>query len=336
MSETINYKKVFNILVMLFSIGLLIYLCVSENGLINLVKNVGRINKKFLLIALLFQLLNLFIDICLAYIFIRTSVKGYRFTNAFKVSMVGQFFSAITPAASGGQPMQLYTLIKQGIDPGLATSALVQKFLVYQSLITAYGALAIVLSFKYFVNVISNIMWFFAIFGFVTQALVIIAILFFSLNKELTKKIIDFIFNFMSKIHVIKNPEGKVSKLEDQLNYFYKNNKELYSNKKLLIATYTSCFMQITCMYVIPYFIYKSFNLSGAGVLNIICSQAFVSMSSSFVPLPGASGASEGMFYMFFSLYFTQDTIKSAVLLWRLITYYLTILISAPFARLIK
>ena len=52
--------------------------------------------------------------------------------------------------------------------------------------------------------------------------------------------------------------------------------------------------------------------------------------------LPGAAGASEGSFYLFFSMFFTGGTIKSAILLWRIFSYYAVILVSAPFCGITK
>ena len=66
----------------------------------------------------------------------------------------------------------------------------------------------------------------------------------------------------------------------------------------------------------------------------MLCSQAYVSMVSSLVPLPGGSGAAESSFLVFFQDIFDADKMKSAILLWRTITYYGTIAFTAPFARL--
>lgn len=59
-------------------------------------------------------------------------------------------------------------------------------------------------------------------------------------------------------------------------------------------------------------------------------------MVSSLVPLPGASGAAELSFAGFFSGIFDETTMKSAILIWRTITYYGTIFISAPFSGMGK
>lgn len=68
----------------------------------------------------------------------------------------------------------------------------------------------------------------------------------------------------------------------------------------------------------------------------MITAQAFVTMVSSFMPLPGGSGAAEGSFYVFFKIFFMENTIKSAILIWRIITYFLNIVIFAPFSNVNK
>ena len=71
-------------------------------------------------------------------------------------------------------------------------------------------------------------------------------------------------------------------------------------------------------------------------MFDMICAQSFVSMVSGLVPLPGGSGAAEYCFSAFFSAAFNEQMIKSAILIWRTMTYYLTIMISLPFAAVRK
>ncbi|MDR1627505.1 MAG: flippase-like domain-containing protein [Oscillospiraceae bacterium] len=323
---------IFNIFIILLSAAFLVYFGISENGLLDLVKNAMEFNKMWLFVALFFHLLNIFIDACLIHRFTCSTGKQYPFKNAFKTSMVGQFFGAITPCASGGQPMQIYSMRKQGIDTGHSTSALVQKFLVYQNSITAYGAASILFKKKIFLSHVPPAAHWLSLLGFVSQSLVIILLFLFSFNRPITHKIIKVVFNWLAKLKLIKNVDEKSAKVETQLNYFHDNNAKFYKSKKLVLAVYALTFFQLTCMFVVPYFIYRSFNLYGAKISDMVAAQSFVTMASAFVPLPGGTGAAEGSFFAFFSIFFTESTIKSAVLLWRIMTYFLTILISAPFS----
>ena len=52
-------------------------------------------------------------------------------------------------------------------------------------------------------------------------------------------------------------------------------------------------------------------------------------VSASYTPLPGASGAQEGGFLIFFAGAFTQGTIGLALLVWRFFSYYLFLLVGA-------
>ncbi len=329
----INIKNIFNIIVMCFSVGLLIYFCVSENGLVDLMHNITDFNKMWLSMAVLCHFLNIVIDSYLILRFTKTPNYNYTFQQAFKTSMVGQFFSAITPGATGGQPMQVYCMSSQKIDAGHATSALVQKFLVYQNTITIYSALAFLFKFDLFKNSVGNIIKGLAIFGFCSQAFVIIVLFLFSFNRKITYNIIKFIFNLLEKLRIIKDSESKISDISTQLDYFHISNKNLYKNPSLVLETYVFTVVQITCIFVVPYCIYRAFNFRGAHALDMIAAQSFVSMVSSFMPLPGGSGAAEGGFLIFFGLFFSEQTIKAAVLLWRVITYFLTIVVSFPFSR---
>jgi hypothetical protein len=57
--------------------------------------------------------------------------------------------------------------------------------------------------------------------------------------------------------------------------------------------------------------------------------QSFLSLAVSFFPLPGASGASEGGFYIFFSDYFTKVPVYIAMIIWRFISYYSILIVGS-------
>lgn len=332
MKGKLNWKALINILFIILAIGIMVYLCLSENGLTDLIKNIADFDKAWLCMSVICYLLNIVIDISLIYLFTKVRYSNYRIRDAIKCSMVGQFYSAVTPGASGGQPMQVLVLSKQGVDPGSGTASLIQKFLVYQTVLTSYSAIALLVCHESIEGPIKG----FAIFGFFTQAIVIVLLVLFSFNQTLTEGIISFVFHLLGKIKILKHSDDKIKSLEDQLEYFHESNKELYKNKGLVLKTYALTAVQLTTMFIVPYCIYKSFNFSGARVIDMIGTQAFVTMVSSFIPLPGGSGAAEGSFYVMFKNYFNDETIKSAMLLWRLITYYLVILISAPFSGITR
>ena len=335
MGKRINVKFILKILTIVLIIGLFSYFLFSEDGLVDLFKNPKRILWGWIVTALVCHIINLVADIYLIYKFTKNNNSEYKFTQAIKASMVGQFFSAVTPGASGGQPMQVYVMANQGVDSGSSTSSLIQKFLVYQTVLTAYSAIAILFRMDYF-NSLNKVVWSLAVFGFASQAVVILTLILVSFCPRITKKLVMIIVVLLAKIPFLKKLKERVEEIESQIDIFHDSNREFYKNKSLVLESYVVTIVQLTSMFLIPYCIYRSLALKGESVFALICSQAFISMSTSFFPIPGASGAAEGASSVFFDPFFTSTTIKPAILMTRIISYYFTVLISLPFSYISK
>ncbi len=334
--KKVNWKRVFNIFTVALSVSLLAYFCLSDNGLVTLTQHMRQFRIGWLVAGFLCMLADLFLDTCLIYEFTRGIRQDYTFARAFKVCMVGHLYSAITPFQSGGQPMQIYVMTRQHVDPGMATSALVQKFFVYQTGIALYSLFAIVFQFGHFKSTLTRLMWGLTITGFVAQILMAALLMIISFNQKITHVLLNAAAKFLAKIHLIKDYNVTIESWKKQVDIFHQSNQDLYKGRRMLLKTYLLTFLQLTALFTVSFCIYRSFHIGRTPAINMICSQAFVTMVSSLIPLPGAAGASEGSFYVFFSGYFTQETVKSAILLWRVITYYAVILISAPFSRIAK
>ena len=250
--------------------------------------------------------------------------------------MVGQFYCAITPSSTGGQPMQILMMSRSGIKGSVATSALIQKFLVWQFTLAAYCIVAVVARFAFFKEHLDTYMWVVSAIGFAAQMIMLVVLLLASFAKNFTKKISSGFLRLLGKLHIIKNTDEKIAGLHDTLESFHESNKALQKNKLLLIKAYLLTAVQMTAFFLVPYCIAMSFKIPGLNIFDMLCAQSYVTMVSSLVPLPGGSGAAEYCFSTFFMAYISAETMKSAILIWRTITYYGTIIISMPFSGITK
>ena len=330
--KQIDWKKIVSIVSILISLGILFYFCISKNGLLALLGQIYRFKAVWVVLAVSCMFGDLFLDACLIYLFTKDTNPGYRFRFALKVCLAGHFYSAITPFQSGGQPMQIYLMSRQRIDPGKATSALVQKFFVYQTGIAFYSLLAILLQTFFFRKPLSPAMWGLTSLGFAVQLAVAVFLLLISFNRKLTHKLLEW----AGRLPVVKKHAAALPAWEKQIEFFHRSNRQIYRNPRLLAGTYVLTFLQLTALFLVPYCIFRAFDIGRASVLRMLCYQAFVTMVSSLFPLPGSAGAAETSFYSFFSSFFTPETIKSADLLWRVISYYLVLLVCAPFSKIGK
>lgn len=337
MKKKINFNLIFNIVVIVLSVTLITYFCISEDGLIDLINSDIKLSVFWIAMAVACQLGNMFIDSVMTYLYVRKEHKEFTLLDGIKSSCVGSFFSAITPSSTGGQPMQVLFMTKKNIDPGYSTSCLLQKFLVFQMTSTVFSVFALIFKFDFFVNIITTpILWVFVVAGFFSQVIVTSGFIFISFNKRLSSWIVKMLDKLLHKLKFIKNPDKYVKQLSEQVELFHEGNKNLLKQPKLLVVSYALIFIQILLIMLVPYCVYRGFSMNSASPVDMVCSQAFVNLASSMMPLPGATGVAELAFSIFYNMFFGKAILKSALLVWRVITYYAVILICAPFSMLTK
>ena len=69
--------------------------------------------------------------------------------DAIRYTLLGFFFSSITPAASGGQPMQIYVMHKDGIRVSSSTLALVLNLFSFQCVTIGLELISVVYLHEY-------------------------------------------------------------------------------------------------------------------------------------------------------------------------------------------
>lgn len=314
------------------SLGLLVYFCVSNNNLATLLGSLPGLNPLWLVCAAGCMALSWWADCLILRCLIGSAYEtGYDTKSAFRITMVGQYFNSVTPYAVGGQPMQLLALTRQGISSGIAISALVRKYLVYQTTITLYSLAVIVAKYSFFRSKIQGFMAL-AIIGFAAQAAIVVLLLLFTRSPRFTTRLIHRAVWLLTRLHFMKRPEEISRKVKNQLEFYLQSNKAMQGNRRMREKVYACTFVQLTALFCVPFFIYKAFHNPGFPLLDMITAQSFVTMISSYTPLPGAAGAAEGSFLVLFRIFFREDVIRQAMLLWRLITYYSCIVFGAFFA----
>lgn len=323
-------KNKWNILFVFISfIGLLIYILMLED-IKNIKNQLINVNYNFIMISIFCMFLYFLIESICLNIFSKKFYTTQNFFDSVKASMIGQFFNSVTPFSSGGQPIQAYYMVKTGLTLGDSIYILLSKFIIFQFSLTFLSGILLISQLSYFSNNIKGFS-FLVFLGFFINLLVIIALLTFAISTKFPKKVISFILNILYKIKVIKDKEEKLKYFYNEIDLLSNNFKDITKNKVKIIVTFILTTLQLIIYYLIPYFIYRSFGLNEHGMIVFIAAQSFVQLITAFVPLPGGSGGAETSFLAFFGILFSKTYLNLGMLMWRLITYYLNIIISSAF-----
>ena len=334
-----NKKKIINFCFIAFSSLMLIYILFNNSDIISIYEALKQINIQYILIAVaclfMFWILEAYMIYKLILKFTDKKRSGVTFWLALKTTLIGQYYSNITPGASGGQPVQLYVMKDENVPLSEGTAVLVEKFLLFQIGVTIYSLVLALYKIKSLMEYTNGASFFVAL-GLVVNMLMVLSIWLLSIKPKAVGYILGFILEFLSKHKIIKD----LSKVENSVDKFindYDNSiKKMKNNKILTFKLFILTFVQLTLFFSITFFIYKSLNLSGNSIFEIICLQAFLYMSVSFIPIPGTIGVSEMGFVMLLGNVFSNNIIGTAILLWRGVSYYFSLIFSGIFVILVS
>jgi glycosyltransferase 2 family protein len=321
-------RRIFSFLFIAATLGLIVVIAFSNSDLTNAWEALFTLRIEWLLCAFLGWFFYMFFDMLGLHYFLRKQKYPISFWYSTYVTLLGFYYCNITPGSSGGQPMQVYYLSKRKIPVPISTSALSVKFLALQIMLVVITSVLWFLN-RDFVNAqLPKVKWFIYI-GYGLNFLSIPLILLVALHRHLVQAIILFFVRILSKLHLLKRPEEKIVRIETGMDMYHMSILRLMKYPKRIIGQFVFAGLSLLSVMSIPISVYHALGLSGAHWYDLLTLSFLLFVGASYTPLPGASGAQEGGFLIFFAGLFTQGTIGLALLVWRFFSYYLFLLIGA-------
>lgn len=316
-------------LIIVIFVGLFIYM-INVDGMDNIIQILQQVNYKWVTLGIVCLLIHWLSEASVLHLALKKMYPNQKFTNSLKVSMIGQLFNNITPFSSGGQPMQAYELTKTGKRVSDSLSAMAIKFIITQTALVTSTLIVVLFEFQFFAELMKEYIWL-AIVGFAVNILAIIVVLLAGIKKKVITFFTTPVIRLLGKMHIFKNPEEMIEKLDNSIEHFREQFLFMKSEKKMVIKMFLVAVVQSFAYYSITYMVYRAFGNTGISFWQIIPTQAFLLLIMTFIPTPGSGLGAEGGFYLLFNTIFKEGTINMSILFWRMYTFYLPIMIGALF-----
>ncbi len=328
-------KTAINIVLILISLGTLLYFCFQNNNLINLFYILPYLNYIYLQFAFLCVILSWYFDsLIIKKLTHELCQKTYTNILFFKITMIGQYFTVITPLGVAAQPMQILEFNKYGLNKNNSASLLLRKFYMYQLCLLIYSLISSFLYYWRIKNYHLDRLFLPILIGILFQGALVFLVILLSIGKNLILKISNFWVDALCKLKIIKNKEKTMNNLVQKLDYFITNNKNLSKNKMLNFKLFTLTFLQITFSLLITFFIFKTFNHRSFPIVSMTYTQNVTTTICSFTPLPGSAGTAENTFITLFKPFFYENEIMQAMIIYRFISFYFALIIGIIFYKI--
>lgn len=320
-------KYIFNFLLIAIVLAIVLYFSLKDNYQ-EIISTIFKMNYLWILVAILFLIIYRLCTSLGHYYIIKANNGKVSYLKCFQINLMILFFHGVTPFAGGGQPMEIYFLHKEGISVTKATNITLQNFIVYQIALILTGLFALIYNriFNVFPN--DNLIKYLVVLGFLINTLVLVVTFILSFGKKTNKFIIEKGIHFLTKIKIIKDEQKVQDKCQKYLQSFHDNAMELKKNKKIVAFTVLINILGLITLYSMPYPILRGMNVN-INILKVVTAIAYVMIIGSFVPIPGGTGGIEYSFIFFFQYLISGSILHAAMLVWRLISYYLGMIFGA-------
>lgn len=322
-----KHKKLKNGLMFAFNIllviGILVWNVFSSDDFTPL--KLFDINYWFVLVALLFMLGILVVDVFSIHRMIYRRTLRSRWSLSYKSMAVLKYYDSVTPMSSGGQSFMAVYLMGRDI-PGATAASVPMAKLVFQQL--SWLMITFICLIISFTNGMSSngLVSATSIIGFIIVVIVVSFILTVSLSKKVGTKMVSWVIKILVKLRIVKDYDAQFSKtmsfIEDYQNIMKEYSKSIFDVIYQLVLHGLRYFF----LFSIPFFIYCAFQgFDSSKFGEFFLYTALIDLSSSFIPLPGGTGMNEITFTVLFNQYLGGGTFW-ALLLWRFCSYYIYLL----------
>lgn len=321
----------------ILSIGLFLILFIvtcsvifHEYSIKELMETIANCNQAYIMLSLLCVIFYLFFG----------SLYLKKMFAAFQVTITGfqslcyncieMYFSAVTPSSTGGQPVEAYYMTKDNIPLRKSTIVILINTILYKLVIVVLGIIGMIIFPKY---TLTNGLLFTTLMVLGLFINIIVIILFTSLiySKSLPPKLLNLGINILSFLHLIKPEEMK--KRKEQVKEVAKDYHECAEftkqHPKIIFSSFIYLFLQRISLFLISYFIYRSFGLNQLNAIVIIFLQVAITQATDCVPFPGGVMAGESLTYQINTLLYGTSLACSSMILLRGISFYLPVMFSS-------
>lgn len=202
------------------------------------------------------------------------------------------YFSAITPSATGGQPASAFFMVKDGISMAQSTVILLINLIMYNLALVSIGFVGILLRLPLFFkfNFISKV---FIAIGYAVLAGLGFFFVMLLRKASLIRGIVKFFIDLLYKMHLLRDKEAQMAKLDHMLMQYQECTQAIGSKKYILVVTYLLNVLQRFCLVSITSFTYLAFGGSLSHAVDVWVIQVMSSIGSNSTPIPGSMGIAD-------------------------------------------
>lgn len=256
-----------------------------------------------------------------------------RLTHCFLYSFVGFFFSCITPSASGGQPMQVWLMRRDGISAAVSVPVLIVVAILYKLVLVVWGLLVLLIRPAVLMAYLRPVIgWCWLGVGLNVVAVTLMLLVVF--HPRLMRRVIEGSLRVGMRFLPLRHPERWMARADAWIARYATVTTCFQKDGRAMAVATVLTFLQRILLFAVTVCCCLALHVGWECLLVVLLLQGMIAVAADMMPLPGGSGISEMLFLHIFTPLLGKAAALPTMILSRGIGFYVQMGIGAVFSVL--
>ena len=279
-----------------------------------------------LILMMTFGISQYFVWAYILTIMARQIDPDYKYRQGLTNAFVGGFMQGITPSSTGGQVVQISTYKRHGLSTFQGAGLIWMDYFMYSIALVILTLVLFLAQYQYFGH--ASITFVFGLGVFINLMIILVLGLMVKF-PNFAKKTGAWVLQKIMDLPFLKHKDEWTQQYYESVEHFHEAMFAVHESHDMLWKLFALNILRLTLFFSAPIMIayITGIDFSFNQVFHLFALAGFVHMANTFVPLPGASGATESVFVLSFSTVIGKAASASTMILWRFSTFHLVLLI---------
>lgn len=329
-------KYILSILFLVIMVVITAIMLLNKYSISDMYKTIKTLNNKYILLGIMMIFIYIFFEGMATREILKAMNTKSTVIDNFAYGAIDYYFCAVTPSASGGQPIVAYYMVKDKISlPNTSITLLINTALFKIVLLTLSVVAAIIVPKFVFASALLIVLY---VLGFFINVFLIVLCFLGAFKPKWLHAFGKWVVKILIKMRIVKKPLNVFHKLKEKMEEYEYSGKLVLSHKKEFIIALVYNFIQRIALFSVSYLVFLAFYKGSAGgsleyrtYFELVAVQVAIALCVDSLPLPGGVGISEYLYLFLFGFVYanvTSDFVASAMLVTRGVSFYFPLIIS--------
>lgn len=320
-------KRLFNAVFFLAAMGLTFYTVLHGQDPAEMKAAFSQMSAAYMLFSMICALFFVCAEGFMIWYLLKSMEGKSGLPGCIGYSFIGFFYSGITPSATGGQPMQLYYMKKDGNSLSGSSVVLMTVAVIYKFVLVVIGILMLLFGYPLLK---SRLHGYFALYllGLCLNVVLVALLLAVMTAPGVMYSILSGMEKGLVRIRILKASAERTEKIRHFIGG-YRDAVLFLGNHKGKVGIVVLCtFLQRGSVFFLTWLVYRGFGLAETNARTVMLLQAAVTIAVDMLPVPGAQGITELMYGTVFADVFTGGLLMPSLCVTRGVSFYFPLLVS--------